>query len=139
VASTGALRPRMPASSSSTCTPQFRPDKLLGWFNNYSGHFGNDPASPQFGGNDFAANLDPGKPSGFDPAYYATLQAHSGYWDPKSASLLNMARIVDGQYSAVTIVHRVPHPAPNSPPVPPAAGPGAPAPRPQPSPTPGGG
>jgi hypothetical protein len=30
VASTGALQPKMPASNSSTCTPRFRPDELLG-------------------------------------------------------------------------------------------------------------
>lgn len=118
--------------------PDLPPADPAGWFNNYSGHFGNDPASPQFGGKDFAATADPGRPSGFDPAYYLSLKAHSSYWDPKSASLLNMARIVDGQYGAVTIVHPVPHPAPEAPPEPPRAGPGAPDPHPQPSPTPRG-
>ena len=99
------------------------PADPAGWLNNYSGHFGSDPTSPQFGGNDFAASHAPGTPSGFDPFYYATLKAHSSYWDPKSDSLLNMAHIVDGQYNAVTLVpHPVPHhPVPGTPPTPPPA------------------
>ncbi len=124
--------------------PNLPPADPAGWLNNYSGHFGTDPTSPQFGGNDFAASHAPGTPSGFDPFYYATLKAHSSYWDPKSDSLLNIARIVDGQYSAVTLVpHPVPHPVPGTPPTaPPAyAGPqgSMPQPSPQPQPPPGGG
>jgi Alpha/beta hydrolase len=121
--------------------PDLPPANPAHWIDNYSSHFGNDPTSPQFGGKDFAANYDPGKPSGFDPAYYVTLKAHSGYWDPDSASLLNMAHIVDGQYGKVMTIHLpVPHPAPGSPAVPPAAaGSGAPVPRPTPQPSPAAG
>ncbi len=121
--------------------PNLPPADPAGWLNNYSGHFGTDPTSPQFGGNDFAASYAPGTPSGFDPLYYATLKAHSSYWDSNSSSLLNMAHIVDGQYSKVTLaVHPLPHPAPGNPPVPPTPShprPPAPQPNPQPSPTPG--
>ena len=117
--------------------PNLPPADPAGWLNNYSGHFGNDPTSPQFGGNDFAASSAPGTPSGFDPLYYATLKAHSSYWDPNSASLLNMAHIVDGQYRAVTLVHPLPHPAPGIPPTPPPPpGAGSPAPQPGPQPLP---
>ena len=117
--------------------PNLPPADPAGWLNNYSGHFGTDPTSPQFGGNDFAASYAPGTPSGFDPFYYATLKAHSSYWDPKSDSLLNMAHIVDGQYNAVTLVpHPVPHPVPGTPPTPPPAYAGPQGAMPQPSPQP---
>ena len=115
--------------------PNLPPADPAGWLNNHSGHFGNDPTSPQFGGNDFAASYAPGTPSGFDPLYYATLKAHSSYWNSNSASLLNMAHIVDGQPSAVTLVHPLPHPTPGITPTPPPPS-GARAPAPQPSPQP---
>jgi hypothetical protein len=84
--------------------PNLPPADPAGWLNNYSSHFGTDPTSPQFGGNDFASSYDPGTPSGFDPLYYATVKAHSSYWDSNSSSLLNLAHVVDGQYTKVTLV-----------------------------------
>ena len=34
--------------------------------------------------------------------YFASMHAHSTYWNLKSASLDNMAYIVDGEYGDVT-------------------------------------
>jgi pimeloyl-ACP methyl ester carboxylesterase len=71
-------------------------------------YYGTNPATPAFGGNDFTANAVPGEPPGFSLPYFLTFKAHSSYWAPGSASLLNMARIVNGQYGLVS-------PAPGSP------------------------
>jgi hypothetical protein len=61
-------------------------------------HFGTNPASPAFGGQVFNADVDPSQSfSGLD------VSAHSSYWDPNSWSLINMAHIVDGQYSKVLL------------------------------------
>jgi hypothetical protein len=68
-----------------------------------AGFFGTNPATPAFGGNDFSADYIPGEPSTFDLNYFLTFKAHSSYWDPSSASLLNMAHIVDGEYSQVML------------------------------------
>jgi hypothetical protein len=68
-----------------------------------AGFFGTNPATSAFGGNDFTADYIPGEPSTFDLNYFLTFKAHSSYWDPSSASLLNMAHIVDGEYSQVML------------------------------------
>ncbi len=61
-------------------------------------HFGTNPASPAFGGQVFNADIDPSRSfSGLN------FSAHSSYWDPNSWSLINMAHIVDGQYSKVLL------------------------------------
>jgi Alpha/beta hydrolase len=66
-------------------------------------HFGTNPASKAFGAQIFNADIDPSRSfSGID------LSAHSSYWDPGSSSLLNMAHIVDGQYSSVSIGPQAP-------------------------------
>ncbi len=57
------------------------------------GQFGTDPASVGFGGKTFAVGAG---------SLWPLFKAHSQYWDPKSVSLLNLAHIVDGQYSQVT-------------------------------------
>lgn len=76
--------------------PPFNPFTALG--NDNAGHFGNNPATSAFGGQVFNASHDPSRSfSGLD------LSAHSAYWDANSDSLKNMARIVDGQYSGVTL------------------------------------
>ena len=66
-------------------------------------YYGTNPATPAFGGNDFTANAVPGEPPGFSLPYFLTFKAHSSYWAPGSASLLNMARIVNGQYGLVSL------------------------------------
>ena len=68
-----------------------------------AGSFGTNPASPAFGGHDFTANFVPGEPPGFSLPYFMTFKAHSSYWTPNSASLINMGYIVDGQYNLVTL------------------------------------
>ncbi len=57
------------------------------------GQFGTDPASVGFGGKTFAVAAG---------SLWPPLSAHAQYWDPGSPSLLNLAHIVDGQYSQVT-------------------------------------
>jgi hypothetical protein len=66
-------------------------------------YFGTDPASPAFGGNDFTANSVPGEPSTFNLPYFMSFKAHSSYWARNSASLQNMAYIVDGRYNLVEL------------------------------------
>ncbi|TQM75244.1 alpha/beta hydrolase family protein [Thermopolyspora flexuosa] len=105
----------------------------------WGGPLGPDPSHPRFGANQFYVE-DTG-----DPAY--TFKAHSSYWDidpatlTPSASLRNIARLVNGQYDRL-----VPFPKPSAPPptVTPSPTPApspAPAPSatPTPSPTPAGG
>lgn len=65
--------------------------------------FGTNPAAPAFGGNDFNANDVPGEPSSFDMSYFESFHAHTTYWNQGSSSLRNMAAIVDGKYSQVTM------------------------------------
>jgi transposase len=79
--------------------PQLPPSNpLTALGNDNAGHFGNNPATSAFGAQVFNANHDPSRSfSGLD------LSAHSAYWDANSDSLKNMARIVDGQYSGVTM------------------------------------
>jgi Alpha/beta hydrolase len=79
--------------------PQLPPSNpLTALGNDNAGHFGNNPATSAFGGQVFNASHDPSRSfSGLD------LSAHSAYWDANSDSLKNMARIVDGQYSGVTM------------------------------------
>ena len=61
-------------------------------------YFGTNPATSAFGGHVFNADADPSRSfSGLD------FSAHSSYWDRNSSSLINMARIVDGQYGSVTL------------------------------------
>mgnify|MGYP002621827250 CR=1 FL=1 len=50
---------------------------------------GREPADPGYGANRFTTDTS----------------GHSGYWRPGSASLLNQAYIVTGQYDRVTLVH----------------------------------
>jgi Alpha/beta hydrolase len=69
----------------------------------YAGYFGTNPATPAFGGNDFTANYMPDEPSTFDLNHFLTFKAHSSYWTPNSASLFNIAHIVDGQCSDVAL------------------------------------
>jgi hypothetical protein len=88
----------------------FRPDK---WVDDHSVRYGNDPTSSEFGGKRFTVDHE------------AMLHAHSSYWDPQSKSLLNIARIVNGQYGDVNLIHP-PHPTPNPQP---AAAPTAPTPQ----------
>jgi len=66
-------------------------------------YFGTNPATPAFGGNDFTANFVPGEPSSFSLPYFMSFKAHSSYWTVNSASLDNMAYIVDGRYNLVTL------------------------------------
>jgi hypothetical protein len=66
-------------------------------------YFGTDPASPAFGGNDFTANFVPGEPLVFSLPYFMSFKAHSSYWTPNSASLQNMAYIVDERYNLVEL------------------------------------
>jgi hypothetical protein len=74
--------------------PDLPPADPVDWFSG-SAHFGTNPAFPQFGARDFYVN--PGKPVSLtDP-----IGAHSQYWDLRSASLGNLANIVDGQYGQV--------------------------------------
>jgi Alpha/beta hydrolase len=95
-------------------------------------HFGTNPAMPQFGGHDFTVAY------GRYPLW--TAKDHSSYWDVNSVSLLNMAHIVNGQYSAVRLVPPpqpvVAEPGPLRTP-PPAPGVAIPNPAPEPAPTPG--
>jgi hypothetical protein len=66
-------------------------------------YFGTDPASPAFGGHDFTANVVPGEPPVFSLPYFMSFKAHSSYWTPNSASLQNMAYIVDERYNLVEL------------------------------------
>jgi hypothetical protein len=66
-------------------------------------YFGTNPATPAFGGNDFAADYVPGTPSSFDMSYFLSFRAHTTYWSQGSASLRNMAAIVAGKYGQVTM------------------------------------
>jgi Alpha/beta hydrolase len=66
-------------------------------------YFGTNPATPAFGGNDFAADYVPGRPSSFDMSYFDSFRAHTTYWSQGSASLRNMAAIVAGKYGQVTM------------------------------------
>jgi hypothetical protein len=50
---------------------------------------GREPADPGYGANRFVTDTT----------------GHSGYWRPDSASLLNQAHIITGQYDRVTLVH----------------------------------
>lgn len=82
--------------------PDLPPLDPVEWFNDYSSHFGTDPASSQFGARDFY--VDPGRSVSLtDP-----IGAHSQYWDIGSASLKNLARIVDAQYAAIRLVAPIP-------------------------------
>jgi hypothetical protein len=67
-------------------------------------HFGTNPAAVAFGGKDFSVAY------GSYPMW--TLKDHSTYWDPNSASLKNLAHIVDGQYGNVTAAPQTPTPVP---------------------------
>jgi hypothetical protein len=75
--------------------PGLPPVDPVEWFKGSSAHFGTDPASPEFGGKDFY--VDPGKLA----TPWNLIGAHSQYWDRNSASLKNLARIVDGQYGHI--------------------------------------
>jgi Alpha/beta hydrolase len=66
---------------------------LLGYHD--EAHFGTNPATPEFGGQDFSV------PHGPFPMY--TIKDHSSYWDPRSVSLSNLAHLVDGQYDAIQL------------------------------------
>lgn len=65
--------------------------------------YGANPATPAFGGQVFNANDVPGDPSAFNQAYFDSFHAHNTYWSQGSSSLRNMAAIVAGKYSQVTL------------------------------------
>jgi hypothetical protein len=76
-----------------------------------SSHFGTNPATPAFGGEVFNATSDPAR--SFGGFAGLDIAAHSSYWDPRSSSLFNMARIIVGQYGKVTLLAPPqPHPVP---------------------------
>jgi hypothetical protein len=76
--------------------PDLPPANPVDWFSSSPAHFGTNPASPPFGARDFY--VGPGNPVSLsDP-----IGAHSQYWDPHSASLINMAYIVDGLYATMS-------------------------------------
>jgi hypothetical protein len=62
-------------------------DPVANWLSGYS--HGRDPASTDFGAN----------------RYHVNTHGHSGYWDPKSESLLNQGRIIAGKYELVSVDH----------------------------------
>ena len=105
----------------------------------WGGPLGPDPSHPRFGANQFYVE-DTG-----DPAY--TFKAHSSYWDidpatlTPSASLRNIARLVNGQYDRLVPFPKPSAPPPTVTPLPTPAPSPAPAPSatPTPSPTPAGG
>jgi pimeloyl-ACP methyl ester carboxylesterase len=104
-----------------------------------SGPLGPDPSETQFGAQQFYVN-DSG-----DPAY--TFEAHSKYWDDRSASLWNLGQLVNGQYDRLapfpgppaTSTVAPPPPIAQPSPLPRAMPTGNPSPQPLPSPTPAGG
>lgn len=70
------------------------------WYNDYSGRFGTDPTSRDFGGKTFAAGFgDIGNP----------IPSHSDYWHSDQPSLANMTRIVTGDTQHVTAPSNVEH------------------------------
>ena len=84
--------------------PDLPPADPVGWLDG-SSHFGTNPAFPQFGARDFY--VAPGNPvSVTDP-----IGAHSQYWDRNSASLSNLAHIVDGQIGQIQWPPSPPAPA----------------------------
>lgn len=84
--------------------PDLPPADPVDWFSG-SAHFGTNPAFPQFGARDFYVN--PGNPvTVTDP-----IGAHSQYWDRNSASLKNLAHIVDGQVGQIQWPPSPPEPA----------------------------
>lgn len=96
------------------------------WPDDHSVRYGNDPTSMEFGAKRFAVGHAP------------LLKAHSSYWDRRSASLRNLAYIVDGHYGKVELIRPVfgptptPRPAPSPAPI--SRSVGSPAPVPSPSP-----
>ncbi len=90
--------------------PDLPPADPADWLNGSSySHFGINPASPQFGGQDIY--VDPGRMvTPLDP-----IGAHSQYWDRNSASLKNLARIVDAQYGQIQLAPPPQVPQPGDP------------------------
>jgi hypothetical protein len=76
------------------------------WPDDHSVRFGNDPTSSEFGAKRFVVDHEPLR------------EAHSDYWDEGSASLKNLARIVDGLYGQVKVVPLQPAPSLPSRPIP---------------------